>query len=135
MKEIGVFEKIDFTKQKVRFVAEDFDGAPESYDDFKIMLYTAFPTYKEKLDLFFSDLDQIVDLIGDIDKPMPFLCSGLEMLTSILPYIVRGPKLMKISKRYGSMTTSEFVAGYFEKDSKLFKLFSEFGIRICPPCS
>lgn len=127
MKEIGVFEKIDFTKQKVRFVAEDFDGTPESYDDFKRMFYTAFPTHKEKLDLFFSDLDQIVGLIGDMEKPMPFLCSRLEMLKLILSYVVSGPKLMKMSKRYGNMTTSEFVAGYFEKDSKLYKLFSGFG--------
>lgn len=127
MKEIGVFNKIDFVKKKIRFVAENFDGTPESYDDFKKILYNAFPTYKEKLDLFFSDLDKIVALIGDMEKPMPFLCSRLEMLKLILSYVVSGPKLMKILKQYGSMTTSEFVAGYFEKDSKLFKLFSGVG--------
>jgi len=132
MKEIGVFEKIDFVKQKIRFVSEDFDGTPETYDDYKKMIYTAFPSEKEKLDMVFSDLDKIVNLMGDVDKPMPFLCSGLEMLTSMLPYIVKSPKLIKLSKRYGRMTSTEFASKYFEKDSKLFKLFSRFGYPDMP---
>lgn len=127
MKDIGVFEKIDFIKQRLRLVSEDFDGTPENYDDYKKMIYTAFPSDKEKLDMVFSDLDKIVGPMGSMNKPMPFLYSGLEMLTSMLPYIVSGPKLMKLSKQYGEMTSSEFAARYFEKDSKLFKLFSTFG--------
>ncbi len=132
MKEIGVFEKIDFVKQKIRFVSEDLEGTPETYDDYKKMIYTAFPSDKEKLDTLFSDLDKIVGLMGDVDKPMPFLCSGLEMLTSMLHYIVNSPKLIKLSKQYGRMTSSEFAAKYFEKDSKLFKLFSGFGYPDMP---
>lgn len=79
MKEIGVFEKIEFVRQKTRFLGEDYDGAPESYEDYKKMLYIAFPTHK-----FFSDLDKIVALMGYMEKPMPFLCSRLELLALIL---------------------------------------------------
>jgi phytoene dehydrogenase-like protein len=132
MKDIGVFEKIDFIKQRFRFVSEDFDGVTENYDDYKKMIYTAFPSDKEKLDMVFSDLDKIVSLMGGMNGPIPFLYSGLEMLTSMLPYIVSGPKMMKISKQYGDMTSSEFAARYFEKDSKLFKLFSGFGYPDMP---
>ena len=127
MKDIGVFEKIDFVKQRIRFVSEDFDGTPENYDDYKKMIYAGFPSDKEKLDQAFSDLDKMTGLMGDVDQPMPFLFSGLKMLKSMLPYILSGPKLMKLSKQYGDMTSSEFAARYFEKDSKLFKLFSGFG--------
>ena len=127
MKDIGIFEKIDFVKQRLRIVSKDFDGIPENYNDYKKMIYSGFPSDKEKLDLFFSDLEKMASLMGDVDEPMPFLYSGFEMLKSMLPYIVNGPKLLKLSKQYSDMTLSEFVLRYFEKDSKLFKLFSGFG--------
>jgi len=127
MQDIGVFEKIDFIKQRFRFVSADFDGIPENYHDYKNMIYRAFPAEQEKLDRVFSDLDKIVSLMGPMNGPMPFLYSGRAMLTSMLPYIVNGPKLIKLSKQYGNITSSEFAARYFEKDSKLFRLFSGFG--------
>lgn len=127
MKDIGVFEKIDFVKQRFRFASEDFDGIPKNYDDYKKMICTAFPSDKEKLDMIFSDLDKIASLMEGANGPMPFFYSGLEMLTSMLPYIFSVPKLMKLSRQYDNMTSSEFAARYFEKDSKLFKLFSGFG--------
>ena len=127
MQDIGVLESIDFVKQRMRFVSEDFDGTPENYEDYKKMIYSAFPSEKEKLAAAFSDLDKISDVMGNMDDPMPYLYSGLKMLRSMLPYILRGPKLMKLAKLYANMTSSEFAARYFEKDSKLFMLFSEFG--------
>lgn len=132
MKDIGVFEKIDFIKQKMRFVSEDIDGIPENYDNFKKMIYSAFPSDKEKLDRVFSDLDKIVDLMGNVDEPMPFLLSGLKLLKLMIPYVMNSPKVMKLSKKYGDMTSSDFAKIYFEKDSKLFKLFSGFGYPDMP---
>ncbi|MCG9969912.1 NAD(P)/FAD-dependent oxidoreductase [Pelotomaculum terephthalicicum JT] len=132
MKDIGVFEKIDFEKIRVRFVSEDFDGVPEDYDDYKKMIYTAFPPDKEKLDAAFADLDKIAGLMGDMDEPMPYLYGGLKMMKSMLPYILGAPKLMKLSNLYGSMTSSEFAAKYFAKESKLYKLFGGFGYPDMP---
>ena len=124
MKDIGVFEKIDFVRPRIRFISEDFDGTPEHYDDYKKMIYSGFPSDKEKLEAFFSDVEKMASLMGDADEPMPFLYSGLKMLKSMLPYILSAPKQMKLSKQYGDMTSSEFAAIYFEKDSKLIKLFN-----------
>jgi phytoene dehydrogenase-like protein len=132
MKDIGVFEKIDFVKQRMRLVSENYDGIPESYDDYKKMVYSGFPSDKEKLDMVFSDLDKMASLSGSVDEPMPYLCSGIKLLKLMLPYILNGPKLMKLSKQYGDMTASEFAARYFEKGSKLFKLFSGFGYPDMP---
>jgi len=127
MQDIGVLESIDFVKQRIRFVSEDFDGIPDNYEDYKKMIYSAFPSDKEKLDLVFSDLDKISDFMGSMDQPMPYLYSGLKMYISMLPYILSAPKQMKLAKEFGNMTSSEFAARYFAKDSKLFMLFSEFG--------
>lgn len=127
MMDIGVLDRINFVKTGMRFVLGDFDATPRDYHDYKKSVYAGFPSDKEKLDLIFSDLDPIDSLMGIMNKPMPYLYSGLKMLASIFPYILSGPKLMKLAKRYGNITSSEFAARYFEKDSKLFKLFSGFG--------
>ncbi len=127
MKDIGVLEKINFVQQKIRLVSEDFDGIPENYDGYKKMVYAAFPSEKGKLDKIFADLDKIADSIGGMNTPMPFLYKGPAKLKAILPSIFGLPKLMKISKQYDNITSSEFVARYFEKDSKLYNLFNEFG--------
>ncbi|MGI6436223.1 MAG: phytoene desaturase family protein [Syntrophomonadaceae bacterium] len=127
MKDIGVFEKINFVRQKMRFVAEEFDGIPESNAEYKNMIYSAFPSEKEKLNKAFSVLDKLAGMMGDVDKPMPFLYSGLKMAIAMLPYVLSGPQQMKLSQQYSDMTASEFAAQYFAKDSKLFKLFSSLG--------
>ncbi len=127
MKDIGVFEKIEFVKQEMRFVSKEFEGVPASYNDYKKMIYSGFPDDKEKLDAAFSELDKLAFLSGDVNAPMPYLLSGFKLLKTMLPYIWQGPKIMKLSKQYGDMTASEFAAKYFEKDTKLYKLFSGFG--------
>lgn len=135
MKEIGVLDKIDFIKLQTRFFSEDFDGTPESYEDYRKMLYTSFPSDKEKLDTVFSDMDEVISLMGILDKPLPPFYCGLERITSVLPFILSGPKWMKLSKKYGDMTSSEFAAGYFDRDSKLFKMFKGFSYPDMPAMS
>lgn len=132
MEEIGVLDKIDFVRLKNRFFSEDFDGTPENYNEYKKMICEGFPSDKEKLDIFFSDMDKINCLFEDSDKPIPFLYNGLDRIKSMLPYILNGPKLMKLAKQYGGMTSSELAARYFEKDSKLFRLFKGSGYADMP---
>lgn len=56
MKDIGVFEKIEFVRQRMRFVWEEFDAIPENYEDYKKMIYSGFPGEKEKLDSVNPDI-------------------------------------------------------------------------------
>lgn len=102
MKDIGVFEKIDFLKQRLRFVTEDFDEAPENYDEYKRMIYNGFPFHQQILDLVFRELEKMANLKGRVDE------------------------------RYLNMTTSEFAARYFAKGSKLYHLFIGFGYPNMP---
>ncbi|KUG02640.1 carotenoid cis-trans isomerase [hydrocarbon metagenome] len=123
MKDIGVLEKIDFERIRARLISEDFDEIPDNYQDYKKMIYTAFPAEKEQLDLAFSDLDRIMSFMASMDQPMPNLFSGWEMFKSMLPFILSFPEQNRIFKQFGNMTSSEFAARYFKKDSKLFQLF------------
>lgn len=126
MKEIGVLDKIGFVRLKTRFFSEDFDATPENYDDYKKVIYASYPKDMEKLDKAFSDLDDVVNLIGVLDKPLPPFYYGFDKIKSMLPYIMIAPKMIKLIKQYGDMTSSEFAAGHFEKGSKLFGLFKGF---------
>lgn len=132
MKEIGVLDRIDFVKLKTRFVSEDFGGIPEDYDAYRKMVYSGFPAEKEKLDAAFAELDKIVGSMGRMDVPMPFMFSGLRQIKSMIPFILGGAKLMRLAKRYGDMPSSEFAARYFEKGSKLYRLFCGFSYPEMP---
>ncbi len=127
MKDIGALGKIDFEKQRLRLYSEDFDGIPGSYGEFKRLIYSAFPAEKGKLDTAFRELDKIAAMTENMDKPLPFLYSGFEFFKAVLPFAAGGVRLMKLAGHYGNMTSSEFAAKYFEKGSKLHRLFCSFG--------
>lgn len=135
MKDIGVLEKIDFVKLPTRFFSEDFDGTPENYENYKKMLYASFPSDKEKLDTAFSDIDKILVLMGNLDKPLPHFYSGFNKIKSMLPYILISPKFIKLLKEYGDMTSTDFAARYFEKGSKLYRMFKGFSYPDMPSIS
>jgi phytoene dehydrogenase-like protein len=48
------------------------------------------------------------------------------MLKSMMPLIPSLPKMIKVTNEFGNITSSEFASRYFEKNSKLFNLFSKF---------
>ncbi len=127
MKDIGVSDQIEFVRQKSRWIAEDFDGVPTSYGEFKEMLYSAYPREKQRLDRFFTELDKMIAAMGDMDKPMPYLYSGISFIVSVLSYLPGGIKSAGIMKKYGDMTASDFAGIFFEKDSKLYRMFAGMG--------
>ena len=128
MKDIGVFDKISFVRHKGRLVSEDFDSAPESYNDFKKMLYAAFPSDRDRLDKYSSEVDEMYyasSLIGK--KPIPLLYSGLCLYIALISYLFSARKFLTTSRRYMDITIGEFNARFFEKESKLYKLLANFG--------
>ncbi|MDP4181236.1 MAG: FAD-dependent oxidoreductase [Bacillota bacterium] len=56
MKEIGVFDKIEFVKQKIRFLSDEYDACISTYSEYRKMCYAAYPDEKAKLDRFFSEI-------------------------------------------------------------------------------
>lgn len=107
MKNIGVFENIEFIRQKIRWVSEDFDGTPESYNDFKDMFYSAYPSEKDRLGKYFSEVDRIYDAI---------FSPGSDRA-----------KAMMVYQEYMDVTATEFAERFFEKGSKLCQIFKGIG--------
>lgn len=128
MGDVGAADRLEFIKLGMRIVSEDFDGKPENYEEFKRLVYSAYPSEKEKLDGVFAELDDIVSVfMGDSDFIIPWLSSGAELIRSMVPMLPKLPKITRLTRKYGKMTASEFAGRYFEKDSKLYNLFSGFG--------
>jgi len=127
MKDIGVDGRIEFVRQKNRWVAEDFDGTPESYGEFKEMICSAYPREKQRLDGFFAEVDKMIGAMGGMDRPMPYLYSGIPYIMSILSYLPGGLKSAGTMKKYGNMTASDFAGMFFGQGSKLYRMFTSVG--------
>lgn len=132
MREIGVLDQISFEKLKVRFFSENFDGMPKDYSEYKELIRSGFPSDREKIDAAFGDLDEIIGAMGDMDKPIPFLYTGMSAIKALLPFVLRAPRLMRLAKQLGDLTSSEFAARNFEKGSRLHRLFMGYSYPDMP---
>ena len=127
MSDIGVLEKISFTRHWMRWIADNIDCTPETYPDFKKMIYDAFPTEKDNLDRYFIEVDRMYNAsLSSSEKPIPLLFSGVRFFLAIASYLITNRQSMKITKQYSDMTAGEFNARYFTKGSKIYNLLSGF---------
>jgi phytoene dehydrogenase-like protein len=128
MQDIGVRDKVNFIKFKTRWVSEDFDAIPESYDEFKQMLFSAFASEKNQLERYFAEVDRMYDAMACwVGKPIPLLCSGLSFAAALITYLFRGMKYMRVHKQYVDITAGEFAAGFFDRQSKAYRLLTNMG--------
>ncbi len=127
MRDLGVFDQVEFVPQKLRIVSKEFDTAPASLAEFKSNIISAFPGDKGQLIKFFTALDEIIGAFGPSGKPVPFLYDGLSFLWAMISYLPHGLKSGKVLKKYDRMTAGEFVGQYFEKGSFLYRLLSGIG--------
>lgn len=127
MRDIGIMDRLEFIRLGMRVVSEDFDGNPANYEEFKQIIKSAYPSDNDELDSAFAEIDEInAALLGDTDFIIPGIASGMETVKSMLSTLTKLPKIMKVTRRYGSMTSKEFASSHFDRNSKLFRLFSNF---------
>lgn len=115
MKEIGVYDKIPFIKQYGRWIYGDLDFETHSSEDLKKALYEGFPSEKENLDRIFSEMDDMTRALLAMRKP--------DNVLQALTFPLKLGKVIKMFKKYGATTSTEFSAKHFDKDSPLFRLF------------
>jgi phytoene dehydrogenase-like protein len=116
MKDIGVYEKIQFIRQYGRWIYKDMDYIAHSSADLKKNLYESFPADLENLDRFFAEVDYMTKILLAMGKPK----NVFQTITLPLKIL----KIINLFKKYGNMTVPEFTAKYFDKDSPLHHLLS-----------
>jgi len=125
MIDIGVLDKISFVRQRARWVSDNLDCMPNSYQDFKKMLYDAFPAEKDSLNRYFAEVDQMHSAARfSAERPIPLLYSGPRLSLAIASYLIREHKSMKITKQYADITIGEFNARYFPEQSELYNFLT-----------
>ena len=117
MKEIGVFEKIGFIRHNpIRFVSQDYSGTPKTYEEFKNMFYNAYPSERARLARYFAEVDTMYRVM-----------KSLSSTGSVLSKIVSGSKALTLFQKYNRITLNQFTERYFEKDSRLYRIFTSLG--------
>ena len=119
MKEIGVFEKVEFVRQKMGFVSGELVGVCSSYEEFKTLAYGAYPAEKEKLDMYFREADKMIRLMYAVMAP--------HGAAGYLAYPLRLLQFMAIYRKYAKITVTDFAAECFGRGTVLFAQFKNFG--------
>jgi len=119
MKDIGVYDKIQFTRQYGRWVSADFDCVAHSFSDLKKAIFKAFPSEKEKLTMYYGEVDKMCKALLSMRKP--------RNVFEAISFPFKLAKFMSIFKKYDKTTVSEFTGMYFDKNSKLYRLLKIIG--------
>lgn len=119
MKDIGVYDKVRFARQKTAFKSRDFDGVCETYADLKKLIHTAYPADKEALEKYFGEVDRMINLMMAVMKPKTFIDYPL--------YPFRLLSFMSLYGKYDKMTIRDFTARFFPENSKLYLFFKSIG--------
>ncbi len=119
MKDIGVYDKISFTRQYGRWIFNDLDCETHSSDDLKEALFKVFPSEKENLDGYFAEVDDMTQIFLSMRKSH----NVFQAITFPLKLV----KVIRLFKKYQNMTVPEFTAKYFDKDSPLYRLLKNLG--------
>ncbi|HDS09655.1 MAG TPA: NAD(P)/FAD-dependent oxidoreductase [Firmicutes bacterium] len=127
MSDIGLDGKVEFIKQRTRFISDYFDAVPESNTELKEMFLSAFPLEKKGLNSFFRVTDRMVRFLDTFNKPMPALYSGGEEKLRKLKFILSRLPSLFFFKKYQSLTVKEFTAQYFDKESDIFNILTGLG--------
>jgi phytoene dehydrogenase-like protein len=119
MKEIGVFDKVEFVRQKMAFIAGELQGVCSSYEEFKSLVYGSYPGEKDKLDRYFGETDRMIRAMYAVTAP--------RGLAGYLTYPFQLARFMAMFRKYSKVTVTDFTAECFGRDTVLFRQFKDFG--------
>mgnify|MGYP001249734020 CR=1 FL=1 len=122
MKDLGLWEKINFTRLYTRWVNKEFDGSMKSYGEFKAQLISAYPEEEANLKRYFAEVDRLYY------ATLPFIKSEDKPLLRLIPQLIAaGFQMARLSRKYAKVNLSDFTAKFFTPGSKLERFFSIIG--------
>lgn len=122
MRDLGLEKRVDFVRHRARFVSEGFAGTPESYAEFKEMLFDAYPGETDNLKAFFAEVDPMCEGMRALDQ------AGATRSLRSLPPLLGG--LLKLGGSYlkhRGQTVPEFTREFFPEGSPLYRIFKGMG--------
>jgi len=119
MKEMGVFDKIEFVRQKMGIISGRVNGVCASYEDFKRLFCDSYPDEREKLDRYFAETDKMIRVMFAVMRP--------HGSSGYLAYPFNLARFVWLYKKYSKETITDFAARSFGRDSALFRHFKSFG--------
>jgi phytoene dehydrogenase-like protein len=119
MKEIGVFDKVEFVRQKMAIIAGEMNGVCSSYQDFKSLAYSSYPAEKDRLDRYFGEADRMIRAMSAVMSP--------RGLAGYLAYPFHLARFMAMFRKYSKITVTDFAADCFGTDTPLYRHFKGFG--------
>ncbi len=119
MKEIGVFDKVEFVRQKMAFMAGELQGVCSSYEEFKSLVYRAYPAEKDQLDRYFGEADKMIRAMNGVTAP--------RGPAGYLAYPFQLARFMAMFRKYSKITVTDFTAECFGRDTVLFRQLKDFG--------
>jgi phytoene dehydrogenase-like protein len=119
MREIGVFDKIEFTRQKMHINAGKMNGVCSSYREFKSLAYGSYPGEKERLDRYFGEADKMIRATNGMMAP--------HGIAGVLAFPFHLAGFMGLYRKYSKITVTDFAAACFGEGSPLYAHFKGFG--------
>jgi phytoene dehydrogenase-like protein len=121
LKEIGIFQDIDFKRHHMRVLYKGTEFSTESFDGFRESLLQAFPGEKDNILAYFKEAGRMYDAMH------PLIVDGSTGLISIFSKIWAGIKMANIYRKYSKVTVDEFTSRYFMEDTPLNRIFRNMG--------
>jgi phytoene dehydrogenase-like protein len=119
MKEIGVFDKVEFVRQKMGLITGEMNGVCSSFEDVKRLVRDAYPAERENLDRYFGVADKLIRTMFTVVRP--------KGLGAYLAYPFNLARFIALYRKYSHTTITDFAARCFGPDSTLFRFFKSLG--------
>jgi phytoene dehydrogenase-like protein len=119
MKEIGVFDKVEFVRQKTGLITGEMNGVCASFEDVKRLVRDAYPAEEENLDRYFGVADKMIRSMYAVVRP--------RGLGPYLAYPFNLARFVALYQKYSRITITDFSARCFGPDSTLFRFFKSLG--------
>jgi phytoene dehydrogenase-like protein len=119
MKEIGVFDKVEFVRQKMQLISGEMNGVTSSYEDVKRLVRESYPAEREKLDRYFGVADKMIRTMFAVMRP--------KGPGAYLAYPYNLARLIALYRKYSHTTITDFAALCFGPDTTLYRFFKSLG--------
>jgi phytoene dehydrogenase-like protein len=119
MKEIGVFDKVEFVRQKMGLITAEMNGVCTSYEDLKRLVREAYPAEKKNLDRYFGTADRMIRTMFAVMRPRGW--------GTYVAYPYNLARFSALYRKYSHTTITEFAARCFGPETTLFRFFKSLG--------